>query len=126
MSTIAVVEDEDNVIKYVCINLEARGYTTLQAKTAEDGVKLIHSAKPDLVLLDFVLGAKTGDHVLEAMQDNPATQHIPVIIMSASANNSAHDFSQYANVQDVIAKPMTVDVLTSTIVRILRGKTAGE
>jgi two-component system phosphate regulon response regulator PhoB len=126
MSTIAVVEDEENVMKYVCINLEARGYSTLQARSVQAGVNVIREGRPDLILLDYILGADTGEAVLQAISQDPSLRNIPVIVMSASIDRALQDFDIYDNVEDVLHKPMTVDALNSAITRALRQHSTGE
>jgi two-component system phosphate regulon response regulator PhoB len=113
-------------MKYVCINLEARGYSTLQARSVQAGVNVIREGRPDLILLDYILGADTGEAVLQAISQDPSLRNIPVIVMSASIDRALQDFDIYDNVEDVLHKPMTVDALNSAITRALRQHSTGE
>ena len=79
---IVVVEDEPILLKALNIELLGAGYTVLSAQDGEEGLALVMAEKPDLVLLDLIMPKKGGFEVLSAIKADPATQHIPVVILS--------------------------------------------
>ena len=64
--------------------LQVKGYATIEAGTAEDGIALALEQKPDLILMDIQLPGMNGIEALEVLRANPATAAIPVIAVTAS------------------------------------------
>jgi len=62
--------------------LKDAGFSVARAFDGEEGLKLIKSKKPDLVLLDIILPKKNGFEVLEELKKSPETQDIPVIVLT--------------------------------------------
>lgn len=82
MKKILFVEDESAIQKAISEVLIAEGYQILSALDGEIGVSLARREHPDAILLDLVLPKKDGFAVLAALKQDPATAHIPVIILS--------------------------------------------
>ena len=68
MSLILIVEDNDKNLKLVRDVLQVKGYTTLEAGTAEDGIKLAGEHKPDLILMDIQLPGMNGIDALGVLR----------------------------------------------------------
>jgi len=79
---IVLVEDDEILSKVINEELEDAGFSVVQAFDGEEGLKLIRSKKPDLVLLDIILPKKNGFEVLEELKKSPDTQDIPVIVLT--------------------------------------------
>jgi len=82
---ILIIEDHDKNRKLMREVLQVTGYRTLEAETAEDGLRLAREAKPALVLMDLQLPGMDGFAALTALRDDGTTQGIPVIAVTASA-----------------------------------------
>lgn len=85
--TIALIEDDQTLSKFMYEELTEAGFTVEQAFDGEAGLALIQSKKPALVLLDIVMPKKSGIEVLEAIKQDPITKAIPVIIISANSSD---------------------------------------
>ena len=81
-SKIVLVEDDKILAKVIYEELKDVDFDVMQAFDGEEGLKLIRSKKPDLVLLDIILPKKNGFEVLEELKKSPDTQDIPVIILT--------------------------------------------
>ncbi|MEK7173115.1 MAG: response regulator [Patescibacteria group bacterium] len=79
---ILLIEDEAALQKTMGDALGASGYTVLQALDGEIGLRLALSEKPDLILLDLIMPHKTGFEVLTELKQNPATENLPVIVLT--------------------------------------------
>ena len=79
---IVLVEDDEILSKVIYEELKDEGFNVLQAFDGEDGLKLVRSKKPDLVLLDIILPKKNGFEVLEELKKSPDTKDIPVIVLT--------------------------------------------
>src|SRR3990167_3946454 len=64
--------------------LRSAGYNTSEALSAEQGLALIEQDPPDLVFLDIILPGMNGFNALRLIRKNPASQHIPVIMISGN------------------------------------------
>lgn len=82
MKTILFVEDEPTLQKRIEQVLIREGYQIKNALDGEAGLRLAKLLKPELILLDIILPKKNGFEVLEELKKDPATAHIPVIILT--------------------------------------------
>jgi DNA-binding response OmpR family regulator len=120
MKKIVYVEDEEEMIDLVKLILTRRGYEVLGAISGQDGIDLIKETIPDLVLLDLMMPDVEGWDVYHQIRANQATQHIPVIVVTAKAQNIDKVLGLHiAKVDDYISKPFSPQVLVDSIEKIL-------
>lgn len=84
---ILVVDDERHIVRLVQVNLERQGYQVL---TAYDGVECLEKAraeKPDLIILDVMMPRMDGFEALQRLKTDPETSIIPVIMLTARAQD---------------------------------------
>ena len=81
---ILIIEDEQILGDMLLNKLLAEGYTAFRELNAEDGLRKMREARPDLVLLDIVMPEKDGYEVLEEVRKDEALKNIPIIIISNS------------------------------------------
>lgn len=79
---ILVVEDDKFLRELIAQKIMKEGYDVIEAVDGEKGAESIKKEKPDLVLLDLILPGIDGFEVLAKMKSDPATNQIPVIILS--------------------------------------------
>jgi DNA-binding response OmpR family regulator len=78
-----VIEEDASLFKAYREMFEPEGVSVVGAATGQDGLNLVSSEKPDLILLDIMLpGDMNGFDVLEKLKANPATKQIPVIVLT--------------------------------------------
>lgn len=120
MARILLVEDEKNIVLGVTICLRSAG---LEVEVAEDGaeaLKKINESKPDLVLLDLVMPKLNGLDVLKNMKENEETRHIPVIVLSARAQEEDIVKARELGAVDYMAKPFRPAELLAVIEKVLK------
>jgi len=105
---ILIIEDHDKNRKLVREVLQVTGYRTLEAETAEEGLRLAREAKPALVLMDLQLPGMDGFAALAALRADAATQAIPVIAVTASAMQHQRPQILAAGFDDYQTKPLAV------------------
>jgi len=122
MSLILIVEDNERNLKLVRDVLQVKGYTTIEAMTGEDGVKLAIEQKPDLVLMDIQLPGINGIEALRILRANPETAAIPVIAVTASVMQ--HDRKQImeAGFDAYVGKPINLKEFLDAVRKALEGK----
>ncbi len=115
MPKILVIEDEPDQNKLIKLRLEARGFTVLSAGRAKEGLEISLREKPDLVLMDMILPDMHGLDATIKLKQDPATQSIPVIALSAVGSP---DFTKACLQEGIVAyvrKPYDPRELFKTI-----------
>jgi two-component system cell cycle response regulator DivK len=92
---ILIVEDNEKSRRLLRDILGAKGYQTIESDTAEEGIQLAKESMPALVLMDIQLPGINGMEARMQLKADPATQHIPVVAVTASA--MLHDRSDIEN-----------------------------
>jgi two-component system, cell cycle response regulator DivK len=121
MSVILIVEDNERNLKLVRDVLQVKGYTTLEAVTGEDGVKLAIEHKPDLVLMDIQLPGINGIEALGLMRANPVTAKIPVIAVTASVMQQDRKQIMEAGFDMYVGKPINLKEFLDAVRTALEG-----
>ena len=80
---IYIVEDDDNIRELEAYAMKSNGYDTESFESSKELYKAITKAVPDLILLDIMLPEDDGLTILSKLRDDPITEKIPVIIISA-------------------------------------------
>jgi two-component system, cell cycle response regulator DivK len=119
MSLVLIVEDNDKNLKLVRDVLRAKGYQTIEAESAEDGLKLAREKKPGLILMDIQLPGMNGIEALKVLRADDATKSIPVIAVSASVMQ--HDRKQVtdAGFDGFIEKPINLREFLAAVQKAL-------
>lgn len=84
---IVIIEDEPDVQLYLQTILEDAGFDVMTAGDGEAGLKLVKEQKPDLISLDLVLPKMSGRKVLAALKKDEELSHIPVLVVTAHADD---------------------------------------
>jgi two-component system KDP operon response regulator KdpE len=114
---VLVIDDEPGVIRFVKINLALAGYNVITALNGEEGLKLVQSEKPDIILLDILMEPMTGFDVLVKLRK---FSQVPVIVFTARNDIGTLAITEGAN--GFIAKPFKPDELKKKIREILNRK----
>jgi CheY-like chemotaxis protein len=105
---ILIVEDNDKNRKLVRDVLRFKGYQTIEATTAEEGIDLARVEKPSLVLMDIQLPEMDGLTALARLKAEPLTRDIPVIAITASAMPQDLERIRQAGFDAYQTKPISV------------------
>src|SRR5690606_18659938 len=81
---VLIIDDSPTVVAVLRKVLRSAGYETREALDAEQGLALIAQDPPELVFLDIILPGMNGFNALRAIRKLPASQHIPVIMISGN------------------------------------------
>jgi two-component system, cell cycle response regulator DivK len=121
MSTILIVEDNDKNMKLVRDILRHKGYTTLEAETGGEGVRLAIEHRPDLVLMDIQLPDIDGIRALQLIREQPALDATPVLAVSASVMPEEQAKVVHSGFDGFITKPINVRDFLERVERTLAG-----
>ena len=82
-TTVLLAEDDVILADLYTERLKQEGFTVVHASNGEDALKYVSEYSPALIILDIMMPKMNGLDVLKAIKDNPATNQIPVIIVTA-------------------------------------------
>jgi two-component system, OmpR family, response regulator VicR len=119
--TVLYIEDDLEMIDLVSLILGRKGFIVKGAQGGQDGLDMIDHIHPDLVLLDLMMPGMDGWEVYQQMKANEKTMHIPVIIITAKAQDIDKVLGLHiAKVDDYICKPFSPKELLESIERIIK------
>lgn len=85
VGAVLICDDDPDIVEVLAAMLEAHGYSTLTARTGQQALELATGQAPSLILMDLRMPGMSGWETIAALGANPATAHIPVVILSALA-----------------------------------------
>ena len=113
---IIYIEDEQDMIDLVRLILNRKGYEVKGANGGREGLDLIRANSPDLVLLDLMMPDMDGWDVYQQLKADEATRTIPVIVITAKAQNIDKVLGIHiAKVDDYICKPFSPQQLIDSV-----------
>jgi two-component system phosphate regulon response regulator PhoB len=118
--TILIVDDESAIRDMLCLALEAADFNVLQAENAQQAHVLIVDRSPDLVLLAWMMPGTTGLELLRRLKRDEVTEKVPVIMLTAKAEENSKISGLDAGADDYIAKPFSPRELISRVKAVLR------
>jgi CheY-like chemotaxis protein len=121
MSRILLVEDNEMNADMLSRRLTRRGYVVSLARDGEEGIRMVRSDPPDLILMDMSLPVMTGWQATRQLKADPSTRHIPVIALTAHAMAEDRRKALEAGCDDYDTKPVDLPRLLAKI-ETLRGK----
>lgn len=118
--TIMVVDDEESLQELVKAILERDGYQVLVAPDGNECLRMLKSAKPDLILLDMMMPGMSGRETCEKIRANTKTKNLKVIFLTvAKFSETGKGILKKLNVLDYITKPFDNDDLIKRIKKVL-------
>ena len=120
MSQVLVVEDESAIAELISINLRHAGFEVTLAATAEQAQAAVDAVLPDLVLLDWMLPGHSGVHLARQWRAAARTKELPIIMLTARAEESDKVQGLDAGADDYLTKPFSTGELLARIRAVLR------
>jgi two-component system phosphate regulon response regulator PhoB len=119
-ATILVVEDEPAIQELIAYNLRQAGHEPMRADSAEQALDLVRNALPDLVLLDWMLPGQSGIEFAKRMKADKRTREVPIIMLTARAEEHDKLLGLETGADDYITKPFSPRELNARIKAVLR------
>ena len=120
MTTILVVEDEPAIGELIAINLRHAGFKVSLAETAEAAQSAVDGVLPELVLLDWMLPGQSGVSLARRWRADARTRDLPVIMLTARADEADKIAGLDAGADDYLTKPFSPHELLARIRAVLR------
>ncbi len=118
---ILAVDDERHIVRLIQVNLERAGYQVATAFDGPEALRKVEAEKPDLVVLDVMMPKMDGFEVLKRLQANPETRDIPVIMLTAKAQDADVFRGWASGVSAYLTKPFNPLELLTFVKRIFSG-----
>jgi len=117
-------EDEPELLRDICDELQAAGYRVVAASNGAELIARLQDCTPDLLLCDIMMPGLDGYGVLERLRrDHPHLAHVPLVFLSALSMTEAVIRGKRAGADDYLTKPINYEMLLSTIEARLRQST---
>jgi len=116
---ILIVEDEESLLKLESILLISKGFEVKGVPNGRAALEAVAEDKPDLVLLDIMLPEIDGFEVCRQLKSDPATRHIPVIMLTAKKSREDMVRGEKVGADWYITKPFKSAMVIETIQRFL-------
>lgn len=123
MYKILIVDDDSDVLDTIKLVLEIGGYEVLPLADGKKIFEKIQSFRPDLILLDIVIGQIDGRAICEKIKLDPITQRLPVLMMSG-LYKVKEVFAGKNGPDDFLSKPFEMSILIDKISKLIANKKA--
>ncbi|MCA1839476.1 MAG: PleD family two-component system response regulator [Actinomycetota bacterium] len=117
--TVLIVDDEPDVRTLCKVNLEYEGYRVIEAADGLEALEVVKTDKPDVILLDLMMPNLDGWEVLKRLQADPETGKIPVLLLTAKADQESQLHGWEAGIVEYVTKPFNPVTLPRYIKKAL-------
>ena len=117
---ILLIEDDSDISELVQYNLEREGYKVFTSADGELGLNQAGTVQPDLIILDLMLPGLDGLSVCRKLRADPATNEIPIVMLTAKGEESDVVIGLEMGADDYVAKPFSPKELVARIRAVLR------
>ena len=122
---IMIIDDDIDLVEAMRITLESGGYDVIDAQEGQKGLEIIKKEKPDLLILDVMMGTlDEGFHVAYQIRNDAEIKDIPILMITAVGAQTGFEFDMqrdedFLPVNEFIEKPVNPKVLLDTVKRNL-------
>jgi len=118
--TVLVVEDDDEIRRFIAGFLRTDGFRVLEASNGEEGITKARNGYPDVVVSDVMMPVMSGVQMVQALRDHPETADLPVILLTARNEMDATLHGLGAGANDYVGKPFRPRELVARVETQLR------
>ena len=116
---VLAADDDKDILELVAFRLERSGYTVLRARDGEEALRLALEAKPDLAVLDVMMPKLDGYELTRRLRAEDATSRMPIILLTARAQDADVQAGFDAGADDYLRKPFSPQELRARVQAIL-------
>ncbi|MCD4691013.1 response regulator [bacterium] len=120
---ILVADDSPTVIDIIGAILEDAEFEVLIARDGEEALDIMYREKPDLMILDIAMPKMNGYTVCRRCKEDPETQHIPIIMLTAKDGESDRTWGVGVGADEYLVKWVEPEKLVETVISRLQRKT---
>jgi two-component system phosphate regulon response regulator PhoB len=122
IESILVVEDEEDIVDLIEYHLKESGFSVITALDGPTGLERARKKRPNLIILDLMLPGMGGKDICRSLKSNPLTQSIPILMLTAKAEEADRLIGFELGADDYVTKPFSPKELVLRVKAILRRK----
>ena len=126
MKRILLIEDNHSLREEILNVLELEGYEVVTAENGRIGLERLAESVPDLVVCDLMMPDMDGYETIQAIRGNPATQTLPVILLTARDDDTCKAKGMDVGADDYVTKPFKIPDLLRALEAIAKKRTRKE
>jgi len=126
MTKILIVDDEKDIADLISYNLEREGFRTRIVLDGNEALAAVRSFTPDLMILDLMLPGVGGLDICKRIRANPETSSLPIIMLTAKADEVDKIIGLEIGADDYVTKPFSVKELVARVRTVLRRAQEGK
>lgn len=116
---ILIVDDEPDILQFISSEM-SREYTVLEAVNGQEAIEKAKMHQPDLIILDMMMPKKDGIEVCKELKLDPSTENIPIILLTARADEKTKMNALFAGATDFITKPFSSSELYARVKNLIK------
>jgi DNA-binding response OmpR family regulator len=116
---VLVADDDEDILELITFRLERSGYTVVQAHDGEEAWNLAQARPPDLAVLDVMMPKLDGFELTRRLRAKPETERVPIILLTARAQDADVQQGFEAGADDYLRKPFSPQELRARVQAIL-------
>jgi len=120
MTTVLIVDDEQDILEFLNYNLSKEGYHVLQANNGMEALKVVQSIKPELVILDLMMPELDGIETCKQMRKLENGKNSVIVFLSARSEDFTQIAALEAGADDYITKPIKIRLLITKLKALMR------
>jgi two-component system phosphate regulon response regulator PhoB len=117
---VLVVDDEKDLVELITYNLQRNGYEVLVSSHGQQALELARKELPDMLLLDLMLPGMEGTEITRRLKADPATAGIPIIMLTAKAEETDVVVGLTLGADDYVTKPFSPKILLARMNTVFR------
>lgn len=117
---VVVIEDEADILEVIEYNLSREGFAVISCRDGEEGLRVVQSEVPGMVLLDLMLPGIDGIEICRTLRSDPVTKRIPIIMVTAKGEESEIVLGLGVGADDYVVKPFSPKELVARVKAVLR------
>jgi DNA-binding response OmpR family regulator len=118
-ATILVVDDDPVILQLLQVNFEMEGFNVITAADGQQGVDRTRADRPDVVVSDVMMPRMTGIELVAELKADPDTSDIPILLLTAKAQQADIGAGMDAGADDYVTKPFEPLDLVDRVNRLL-------
>jgi two-component system alkaline phosphatase synthesis response regulator PhoP len=118
---ILIIDDDIDLVEAMRITLESAGFEVIDAQEGQKGIEKIKAEKPDLILLDVMMGTQDeGFHIAYQIRNSSETADLPIIMLTAVGQETGFNFDKdkdedFLPVSEFLEKPINPEILIDKV-----------
>lgn len=120
MARILVIDDDESLLQMMSLMLRRAGHQTILVSNGHEGIEIARRELPDAAIVDVMMPQLSGYEVCRILREDPRTQDIPLLILTALSQREHREQAQDSGADDYVTKPVTRDDLVAHVEELLR------